>query len=83
MTLRGYPPDDVESLPAARRRAVGLSPCRVARENLAGKNSRFLVTVEPIGGPWSSVPATVRLRRWLKSAARGFGLRCVSITRED
>jgi hypothetical protein len=45
-----------------------------------GKKPAYLVTLEAEGaGP----PLPIRLRRFLKGALRGYGLRCTSITEAD
>jgi hypothetical protein len=43
------------------------------------ERERFTIEVVDLPG-WSSIPADVRLKRFLKSALRGYGLRCVTVT---
>jgi len=79
----------VKRSPAARRCAVALSRRQVGDLFPAGPKTatldgveRVVVVVEAVGGGWRAVPFAVRLRRWIKSAARAYGLRVVSIRRE-
>ena len=43
----------------------------------SGRNETFVVTIEALP---DDAPATIRLRRWLKTGYRWLRLRCVSIT---
>jgi hypothetical protein len=38
----------------------------------------YIVTLSPIRGPWPAQPI-IRLRRFLKTALRAFGLRCTNV----
>ena len=42
--------------------------------NSTGKPT-FALTLQAVPG-WGNVPATIRLKRFLKAALRGYGLRC-------
>jgi hypothetical protein len=46
------------------------------------KAETYTVVVQPINAP-GTAPAVVRLRRWLKSGLRGYGLRCTSVVQGD
>ena len=80
---------NVESDPAARRRAVEEVRCHDVDLFPAGQKTatldggeRFIVTVEAAGGGWRAVSPLIRLRRWIKSASRCYGLRVRSVRRE-
>jgi hypothetical protein len=73
----------------AHRCAVEKVPCHDGALFPAGPKTatidgagRVVVVVEAAGGGWNAVPFAVRLRRWIKSAGRAYGLRVVSIRRE-